>query len=91
MRADECGGQVLGLDGSVLGIVIARIGSYGSAVIPPDVIEELLPQLAAGKPLNSLPDRTEPERNITGRREDNSQHTPTESDERSIRLPCLTY
>jgi hypothetical protein len=58
MTADERGGPVLGLDDSVLGIVIARIGAYGSAVIPSDVIQELLPQLLVGKPLNRLPDRT---------------------------------
>ena len=36
---DECGGPLVGLNGKVIGITIARVGQHGCMAIPANVIE----------------------------------------------------
>jgi hypothetical protein len=45
LLATECGGPVVDLDGRVLGINVARNGSYGSMAVPAEVVRRLLPEL----------------------------------------------
>jgi S1-C subfamily serine protease len=47
----ECGGPVVGLDGLVVAVTIARVNSHGCQAIPAEVVLRLLPGLKAGKPL----------------------------------------
>lgn len=47
--ARECGGPVVGLDGTALGVTIARVGPHGCMAIPGDRVQKLLPDLKSGK------------------------------------------
>ena len=46
---EECGGPVVGLDGRVVGINIARAGRTTTYAIPADVVQSLLPAMQAGE------------------------------------------
>jgi len=48
LLASECGGPVVSLDGRVLGINVARNGTYSSMAVPAEVVRGLLPDLRAG-------------------------------------------
>jgi serine protease Do len=45
----QCGGPLVGLDGKVVGVNIARAGRVESYAVPADVILALLPDLESGK------------------------------------------
>jgi serine protease Do len=49
IRARDCGGPVVDLDGKAIGINIARAGRTESYTIPSEVILPLLPELMSGK------------------------------------------
>jgi serine protease Do len=49
LKPEQCGGPLLGLDGKVLGVNIARAGRVISYAIPAEAILKLLPDLKAGK------------------------------------------
>lgn len=49
LRPDQCGGPLVGLDGKVMGINIARAGRVVSYAIPADVVVKLLAELKSGK------------------------------------------
>ncbi len=61
LRPDQCGGPLVGLDGKVMGINIARAGRVVSYAIPADVVVKLLADLKSGKlaPLDVLVSTTE--------------------------------
>ncbi len=49
LRPEDCGGPIVGLDGKVLGINIARAGRVESYALPFDLIQAALPDLKSGK------------------------------------------
>ena len=49
LRPDQCGGPLVGLDGKVMGINIARAGRVVSYAIPADIVATLLADLKSGK------------------------------------------
>lgn len=49
LKPEQCGGPLLGLDGKVLGVNIARAGRVISYAIPAEAILKVLPDLKAGK------------------------------------------
>src|SRR5262249_176380 len=49
LKARECGGPLVDLDGKVLGINIASSGRVDSYTIPSEVIQGMLPELMSGK------------------------------------------
>lgn len=49
LRPDQCGGPLVGLDGKVLGINIARAGRVVSYAIPSDIVTKLINDLKSGK------------------------------------------
>jgi serine protease Do len=49
LRPRHCGGPLVDLDGNVVGINIARAGRVNSYAIPAKSVQELLPDLMAGK------------------------------------------
>lgn len=49
LKPEDCGGPVVGLDGKVVGINIARGGRVESYALPVDVIQPLLANLKSGK------------------------------------------
>jgi serine protease Do len=55
LDAAECGGPVVGLDGTALGVTVARVSGSGCIAVPADMVRRLLPSLKAGKPLAALP------------------------------------
>jgi S1-C subfamily serine protease len=52
---DECGAPAVGVDGTVVGLVISRFGVTGSFIIPGDRVAARLADLKAGKPLAGFP------------------------------------
>jgi serine protease Do len=55
LDAAECGSPVVGLDGKAVGLTVARLGGSGCMAVPADVVQRLLPELKAGRPLAALP------------------------------------
>jgi serine protease Do len=49
LRARDCGGPLVDLDGKVIGVNIARAGRTESYAIPSEIIRPLLPELMSGK------------------------------------------
>jgi serine protease Do len=49
LRPDQCGGPLVGLDGKVLGINIARAGRVVSYAIPSDIVTKLVSDFKSGK------------------------------------------
>jgi serine protease Do len=49
LKANQCGGPLVGLDGKVLGINIARAGRVMSYAVPSDVVVRMLDDLKSGK------------------------------------------
>jgi serine protease Do len=49
LRPNQCGGPLVGLDGKVLGINIARAGRVVSYAVPSDVVMTMLDDLKSGK------------------------------------------
>jgi serine protease Do len=49
IKPDECGGPVVGLDGKVVGINIARAGRTESYAVPSEAVKSLLADYKAGK------------------------------------------
>jgi len=56
LKARDCGGPLVDLDGKVLGINIASSGRVDSYTVPSEVIQGLLPELMSGKlaPMNPV-------------------------------------
>jgi serine protease Do len=52
LRARDCGGPLVAMDGKVIGINISSAGRVDSYAIPSEVIESLLPNLKSGKSLD---------------------------------------
>ncbi len=52
---DECGAPAVGVDGTMVGLVISRFGVTGSFIIPGDRVAARLADLKAGKPLAGFP------------------------------------
>jgi serine protease Do len=49
LRARDCGGPLVDLDGKVIGVNIARAGRTETYAIPSEIIRPLLPELMSGK------------------------------------------
>lgn len=49
LKPHECGGPIVGLDGKVLGINIARAGRVASYALPASVVQSVLAELRSGK------------------------------------------
>lgn len=47
LTLDECGGPVIDLDGTAVGMTIARVGQHGCMAIPADVLPGLVSRLGA--------------------------------------------
>ena len=49
LKPEQCGGAVVDLDGSVVGVAIARVGRVETCVLPSEVITPLLADMKSGK------------------------------------------
>jgi serine protease Do len=49
VRPADCGGPLVGLDGRVIGINICRAGRTASYAVPSEVLQQVLPDLQAGR------------------------------------------